>query len=637
MTQAWLQSKNEAGWRARDIFSAESGAPHLPAMRSGGEIMRKILTAMLLFVVPMLASAQPPDSLWSRTFGGTSVDECYALQQTADGGYILGGKTLSFGAGDYDVWLVKASECGDSLWSQTYGGTSWDRCASIQQTSDGGYILGGETASFGSGSYDFWLVKTNDIGDQVWSRTYGGDDMDGCESVRQTPDGGYILGGYTRSFGAGGYDFWLVKTDEEGGGLWDRTFGGNGEEGCNSVRQTSDNGYILVGFTYSFGAGLRDFWLVKTNANGDSLWSRTFGGSGQDDCYSVQQTSDGGYILAGYTESFGAGSMDFWLVKTNADGDSLWSRTFGGNDYDWCNSVQQTSDGGYILGGLTGSFGAGFYDSWLVKTNADGDSLWSRTFGGSEVDECFSAQRTADGGYILAGHTFSFGAGGQDFWLVRTGFISPSIVSITDVGNDQGRQARIRWYRSAYDDVCTADHTITGYNIYRRIDEYLFGDRKDGHSGLDWPPGEWEYIMTAPAEGEANYATIVPTLADSTSDGVYWSVFFVRAKTPDPLVHFSSEPDSGYSIDNLPPDVTVMTAMIPEAPGYVRLQWQPVVTGGGGQPEQGDIWYRIYGSTDPMFTPDPGNFLGTTQALEFEHEIGVNDKYFYIIQASDDH
>jgi uncharacterized delta-60 repeat protein len=598
--------------------------------------VRRILTVMFLSLVPMLAFAQPPDSLWSRTFGGSHWDECYSVQQTSDGGYIMAGATYSFGAGDFDFWAVKVNQCGDSLWSQTYGGMEWDQCASVQQISDGGYILAGFTQSYGEVWGDLFLVKTNAIGDQLWSRTFGGDDQDGCKSVRQTPDGGYILGGLTRSFGAGGYDFWLMKTDEEGGSLWSHTFGGSGDDVCYSMEQTSDDGYVLAGYTDSFGAGSYDFWLVKTNAGGDSLWSRTFGGSGDDECFTVQQTSDDGYILAGYTDSFGAGSYDFWLVKTNADGDSLWSRTFGGNGYDFCYSIQQTSDGGYILGGRTVSFGAGA-DFWLVKTNADGDSLWSRTFGGSDYDECYSVQQTTDGGYILAGHTDSFGAGNQDFWLVKTTRDgSPSITSITDVGNDQGRQVRIRWHRCVYDGDLP-DYIITSYNIYRRIDEYLFGGRKDGHSGLDWPPGEWEYIVTVPAEGETNYATIVPTLADSTSEGIYWSVFFVRAKTPDPLVHFSSEPDSGYSIDNLPPDVTMMTAMVGEAAGYIRLQWQPVVTGGGGQPEQGDIWYRIYGSTDPMFTPAPENLLTITQELEFQHNISTNDKYFYIIQASDDY
>ncbi|MFH1010760.1 MAG: hypothetical protein V1784_05950, partial [bacterium] len=169
------------------------------------------------------------------------------------------------------------------------------------------------------------------------------------------------------------------------------------------------------------------------------------------------------------------------------------------------------------------------------------------------------------------------------------------------------------------------------------IDQYFFDNGKAGHSGLDWPPGEWEFIITVPAFEEETYAAICPTLADSTSNGIYWSTFFIRAGTSDPGTYFDSEPDSGYSIDNLPPDETMVTAMAQPSPGYVHLQWQEVMTGGGGHPEQGDIWYHVYGSLDPMFTPGAGNLLGVTQSLEFTHEVGTNQKYFYIIQASDDH
>jgi len=203
--------------------------------------------------------------------------------------------------------------------------------------------------------------------------------------------------------------------------LWSRAFGGANTDVCNSVQQTSDGGYFLAGSTYSFGSGLTDFWLVKTDAQGDSLRSRTFGGSDFEWCTSVQQTSDSGYVLAGHTRSFGAGNYDLWLVKTDANGDSLWSRTFGGSSNDYCSSVQQTSDGGYVLAGYTYSFGAGDYDFWLVKTDAQGDSLWSRTYGGTWEDCCWSFQQTSDGGYVLAGRTSSFGAGISDFWLVKTG------------------------------------------------------------------------------------------------------------------------------------------------------------------------------------------------------------------------
>ncbi len=599
-----------------------------------------LLVTITLLTVIFQAYTQPPDSLWSRTFGGSNVDIANGIQQTSDGGYILAGYTESFGAVNGDFWLVKTDANGDSLWSRTFGGSLEDRCESVRHTSDGGYILAGRTASFGAGDFDSWLVKTDENGDSLWSRTFGGSSSDVCKSIQQTSDGGYILGGLTWSSGAGLSDFWLVKTDAIGDSLWSRTFGGSSYDICYSALQTSDGGYILAGLTDSFGAGLYDFWLVKTDQNGDSLWSRTFGGYHQERCFSVQQTPDGGYILAGLTYSFGFGTpshCQLWLIKTDSLGSQLWTRTYGGIYTESGYSVQQTSDGGYMLAGHTRSFGAGLYDFWLVKTNSDGDSLWTRTFGGIDLDYCTSAQQTSDGGYILAGRTESFGAGNYDFWLVRAVFSSPRFTSITDVGNDQGRQVRLRWRRSVFDGLLP-DYTITGYSIYRRIDEYRdAGALRAVREGLDWPPGEWEYILTVPSRGEAEYATIAPTLADSTSEGIYWSVFFISAETPDPLVYFDSAPDSGYSIDNLPPDPATITALFQVSPSVVLLQWDEITTGGGGQPEQGDIWYRIYGSPDPSFTPSPGNLLTVTQDLEFLHDVNLYSSFFYKIQVSDDH
>ncbi|MFH1009998.1 MAG: T9SS type A sorting domain-containing protein [bacterium] len=383
----------------------------------------KGLWRVVLLMLPMAAFAQPPDSLWSRTFGGSNGEACESVWQTSDGGYIMAGLTYSFGAGNSDFWLVKTNADGHGLWSRTFGGASYDYCFSVQQTPDGGYILAGYTESFGAGGTDFWLVKTNANGDSLWSRTFGGASNEQCRSFQQTSEGGYILAGYTYSFGSGLTDFYLVCTDANGNQLWSRTFGTGGYEECESVQQTSDGGYILGGLT---GVSSWDFWLVKTNANGDSVWSRTFGGSGGDQCESVQQTSDGGYILGGMTTSFGAGVGDVWLVKTDANGNQLWSRTFGGSYWDGCESILETPDGGYILGGFNDSFGSGNRDAWLIKVSAYGDSLWSRTFGGYNVDACRSVQRTADGGYILGGSTSSYGSGADDFWLVKTGAESPA-------------------------------------------------------------------------------------------------------------------------------------------------------------------------------------------------------------------
>jgi hypothetical protein len=309
---------------------------------------------------------QAPSWEWFKTFGGSEDDSGSSVQQTSDGGFILVGTTTSFGAGGFDVWLIKTDADGNKLWEKTFGGIRDDRGHSVQQTSDGGFILLGWTESFDAREADVWLIKTDASGNIEWDRTFGGSDRDKGSSVQQTSDGGFILVGYTESFGAGWADVWLIKTDADGNKLWEKTFGGSRRDWGSSVQQTSDGGFIIVGYTTSFGAG--DVWLIKTDANGNKQWDRTFGGSDWDEGWSVQQTSDGGFIIVGWTWSFGAGGPDVWLIKTDADGNKQWDRTFGGSDWDWGFSVQQTRDGGFILVGSTESFGAGDYDVLLIKS-----------------------------------------------------------------------------------------------------------------------------------------------------------------------------------------------------------------------------------------------------------------------------
>ncbi len=354
---------------------------------------------------------------WSRTFGGSESDWGYSVQQTSDGGYILLGTTESYGAGGYDSWLIKTDSQGNKEWERTFGGSEDDWGYSVQQTRDGGYILLG--GSYGTGDGDFWLIKTDAQGNKEWERTFGGSDIDWGWSVQQITDGGYILLGYTESYGTGKEDVWLIKTDAYGNKEWDRTFGGSEDDRGTSVQQTKDAGYILLGTTWLYGTGKGDFWLIKTDSQGNKEWDRTFGGSDWDGGTSVQQTADGGYILLGDTASYGAGSADFWLIKTDAYGNKEWERTFGGSETEWGGSVQQTEDGGYILRGYTYSYGAGSADFWLIKTDAQGNKQWAKTFGGSETEWGSSVQQTEDGGYILLGCTASYGAGELDFWLIK--------------------------------------------------------------------------------------------------------------------------------------------------------------------------------------------------------------------------
>jgi len=369
-----------------------------------------------------IASAQ---TSWWRAYGGPGYEDGWSVQQTTDSGYIVTGNTSSFGAVLCDVYLIKTNASGDTLWTRTYGGTGAYGGSEVRQTADGGYVVAGYS-SLGAGTTDsdnVYLIKTDTSGDTLWTRTYGGTSDDVGNSVQQTADGGFIVAGYTFSFGVGTpvySNVYLIKTNGQGDTVWTRTYGGTSNDDGRSVQQTTDGGYIVAGYTTSFGAGNDDVYLIKTNAQGDTLWTRTYGGTSNDDGGSVQQTSDSGYIIAGYTTSFGTGNDDVYLIKTNASGDTVWTRTYGGSNKDVGYSVRQTTDGGYIIAGYTRSFGAGNGDVYLIKVNGQGDTVWTRTYGGPDDDCSLSARQTADGGYIVTGYANSFGAGNSDLYLIKT-------------------------------------------------------------------------------------------------------------------------------------------------------------------------------------------------------------------------
>ncbi|UCB59179.1 MAG: hypothetical protein JSV67_02460 [Thermoplasmatales archaeon] len=360
----------------------------------------------------------PTSLIWMKTFGGISDDIANSVQQTNDGGYIITGETNSFGAGGSDVWLIKTDDGGNKIWDKTFGGTNLDWGNLVHQTTDGGYIITGETRSYGAGDRDLWLIKTDDGGNKIWDKTFGGTNYDGGTSVQQTTDGGYIITGFTANFGGGGTNIWLIKTDDNGNSIWNKTFGGDYWDYGNSVQQTTDGGYIITGLITTSGAG--DVCLIKTDNNGNNIWIKTFGGEKSDWGWSVEQTTDGGYIITGETWSFGAGHCDIWLIKTDDDGNKIWEKTFGEVNSDWGRSVQQTNDGGYIITGYKESTGTGDFDVWLIKTDNSGNILWDRTFGGNYWDYGNSVQQTTDSGYIITGSTNSSGAGGYDVWLIKT-------------------------------------------------------------------------------------------------------------------------------------------------------------------------------------------------------------------------
>jgi len=396
----------------------------------GCEMNRVFLTAIFLFIFTSFISL---NAQWARTYGGNSFDLFRSFQQTSDGGYIVVGDTASFGAGESDIWLLKLSSDGDIEWQKTYGpGSIGNFAPFIQQTSDGGYIVVGQTASFGAGETDIWILKLSSDGDIAWQRTYGGSETDGARCIQQTNDGGYVVVGQTASFGAGETDIWFLKLSSDGDIEWQKTCGGGFIGNFASfIQQTSDGGYIVVGDTASFGAGESDFWILKLSSDGDIDWQKTYGGAYRDSASFIQQTIDGGYVVAGSGHGGSNSEGNIQVLKLSSTGAIEWQKTYRGSDAYEAHSIQQTIDGGYIVAGFTESpeeEECDDFNSLILKLSSDGDIEWQKICGGNYSDDYASfIQQTIDGGYIVAGHTQSWGVA-REIWvfkLLPNGDINP--------------------------------------------------------------------------------------------------------------------------------------------------------------------------------------------------------------------
>jgi len=340
---------------------------------------------------------------WQKALGGANIDVANAVQQTSDGGYIMVGLTFSNDGdvsgnhGQSDVWVVKLDDLGNLSWQKTLGGSGDDHGWDIQQTSDGGYIAVGTTMSNNGdvsgnhGGFDVWVVKLDMMGNFAWQKAFGGISTEFGQAIGQSIDGGYILVGLTYSNDGdvsgnhGSSDVWIIKLDETGNLIWQKTLGGSGEDSGNAILQTSDGGYTVTGYTESNDGDVSgnhggfDAWVVKLDIMGNFAWQKAFGGSGMDKAVDIEQTSDGGYIMTGFTESNDGdisgnyGSADMWVLKVDVIGNLLWQKTLGGANIDIAYAVQQTSDEGFILAGSSDSnnghvFGNhGLQDTWVVK------------------------------------------------------------------------------------------------------------------------------------------------------------------------------------------------------------------------------------------------------------------------------
>ncbi len=329
--------------------------------------------------------------LWARTFGAMGVDSAGVVRQTLDGGFIIAGYTTSFGMGSADVWILKLDPSGSIVWQRTYGGPGADLPSSIIVTPDGGFVVAGTTEVLGNSHA--WMFKLDPTGNVLWQKAYGGSfgGIDGF-SLQKTADGGFILSG----------DF-VFKLDDRGNIVWQRKYGAI----IDSAQQALDGGFILLGNIFSIGADGGDASVTKVDSTGNIVWQRAYGGSGDDHAYSIEPSVDGGFVVAGSSNSFSGGFRDAWVFKLSSSGNIEWHRAFGGRTpgaFSEAYDIRQTLDQGFIVAGYTSGFGAGLNDGWLLKLDGGGNISWQRTFGGSRYDVLGSVDQTSDGGFVAAGY-----------------------------------------------------------------------------------------------------------------------------------------------------------------------------------------------------------------------------------------
>jgi len=358
------------------------------------------------------SSTNPPAGrgqiTFQKTYGGTDDEYIGNVQQTNDSGYVIIGTTRSYGVGDEDIYVVKVNVQGNIQWTKTYGTADMEGGSNIKQTKDGGYILSG------AGDLEnYILVKIDAGGNEQWHKNYGyfgGVNFD----VQLTDDGGYIIVGSDNQTGySGSTNTLCIKTDENGNIVWCKDYSVGGGV-C--IAKTTDGGYAIVG-KYDFGYAGSGTQLIKLDAHGNLLWSKAYGGLSTSTPLSMKRTTDGGFIITGMAFYGSANAWDVYVIKTDALGNEIWLKTYGGTDFDGAWEIEETIDGGYIFSGITGRYGEGHV--LVIKTDSSGKVTWNKTFGGGKEPLSYVHQ-TNDTGFIIASQTSAFGAGSNDIYLIKT-------------------------------------------------------------------------------------------------------------------------------------------------------------------------------------------------------------------------
>jgi len=379
-----------------------------------------VAAALLLSLLAGFGSADtPPSPSWSATWGGAQADRGWGIAVDSGSNVIITGDTWSFGAGNGDAFVAKYNSTGSQLWNATWGGTLTDDGDGVAVDSAGNIIVSGQVYSFGAANGDAFVAKFNSTGSQLWNVTWGGANNDYGRGVDADSAGNILVTGRTDSFGTVGYDAFAAEYNSTGSLLWNATWGStNYEEGFGAAFDPDGNA-IVSGWTDSFGAGGYDAFVAKFNSTGGQLWNVTWGGTGNDYSNGVAVDSDGNIIIAGNTNSFGAGGSDAFVAKYNSTGSQLWNVTWGGANTEYGTGVAVDSSGKITVAGRTDSFGAGNGDAFVARYNSTGSQLWAVTWGGGAVDEAEGVAVDSSGNAVIAGQTSSLGAGGIDAFVAK--------------------------------------------------------------------------------------------------------------------------------------------------------------------------------------------------------------------------
>jgi len=353
-------------------------------------------------------------------FIGPNNSYGFAIETTPDCGTYFVGKQDQGGSAGYDVYLIKTDAAGKTEWSKFFDNSISDAGEDIHLTNDNGLIISGSTYNSVNAfsKSDYYLMKTNLYGDTLWTRSYGTNNDDWGQEVLQTSDSGYVFTGYLENFLAD-KDVFLVRTNAVGDTIWTRDFGGSGDDFSLSLALTNDNGYVLAGYSNSFSSAY-DCYLIKVDSNGDTVWTKVYGGTKDDALFSIKSTTDGGFITAGYSDSYSAGGdVDVYVLKIDSVGDTSWTQTYGGTGQDYGRSIALTDDGGYVISGYSTSYGAGDADVLLLKIDNIGNTQWIKTFGRSSTDDGSDVEQTSNGGYVIGGYSFNVNDAEYDLYLLK--------------------------------------------------------------------------------------------------------------------------------------------------------------------------------------------------------------------------